>query len=43
MLENDINAFNFTSQNNGVTIKYCSSSTDKCVCNNILINERKVK
>ena len=26
-----------------VTIKYCSSSTDKCKCNNILINERKVK
>ena len=34
-------AFNFTTSDNNVTIKFCSSAKDKCKANNILSNERK--
>ena len=41
MYDSDINAFNFTTSDNNVTIKFCSSAKDKCKANNILSNERK--
>ena len=41
MYDSDINAFNFTTSDNNVTIKFCSSAKDKCKANNILLNERK--